>query len=400
MTHGPALYRPSLAELFLASLKVGTIGFGGHAALVAVVERELAEKRRFFSSQAVVDAVALTAVLPGPLAINTVAALGYLCRGLGGALAAATGLVLPSFTLMVMLALFYERVRALPHADEIMNGVLPVVVGIIVALVLRLAQKECRVWEQWVIASVSFVAMALHGGIWIVGGLILVSATVGSWWRSTAQSELLPTSTVFSETPLAPRWHLSGAVLALLAFWVAMRFDLLPVAPLLKELWSSFAAASLLMFGGGYVFVPVLKHIVVTAHGWMDQQAFTDAIAFGQITPGPIIISVAFIGFRAGALLGAVVGTAAICLPPALFTLIAVHAMGALSKSRLLGRAFFGIRPCVVGMIASAAVVIGRSVPHDLVSCLLILGTVVAIKRWNLPSFLLVALGGVVRVTF
>ena len=137
---------------------------------------------------------------------------------------------------------------------------------------------------------------------------------------------------------------------------------------LMLKLFLVFASMSVMLFGGGYVFIPLIQEIVVDGHGWVTTQEFIDAIAMGQITPGPILVSAAFIGLKVAGFTGAVVATVGIYLPPALLMVASTRALEFIKKSQAIRAALRGIRPAVVGMIAAAAFTVGGTAPHHWVS--------------------------------
>ena len=165
---------------------------------------------------------------------------------------------------------------------------------------------------------------------------------------------------------------------------------------MLGKLFVTFAGMSVMLFGGGYVFVPLIQEIVVAGQGWVTQQEFVDAIAMGQITPGPILISAAFIGYKVAGLAGAVVATVGIFSPPILLMLSGTHAMERIKHSPVIRAALAGVRPAVVGMIFAAAVVVGRTAPVEgsalWVSMLICAAALVALLRlrvqviWIIPA--------------
>ena len=161
---------------------------------------------------------------------------------------------------------------------------------------------------------------------------------------------------------------------------------------LLAKLLLIFSGMSLMLFGGGYVFIPLIQEIVVDGQGWVTQQEFVDAIAMGQITPGPILISAAFIGYKVAGLAGATVATAGIFLPPAVLMVLATRALEYIKKSSAIKAALRGVRPAVIGMIAAAAIVIAKTVPQTEVSLVIFLAALLALLKfrvevvWVIPA--------------
>jgi chromate transporter len=147
-----------------------------------------------------------------------------------------------------------------------------------------------------------------------------------------------------------------------------------------------------MLFGGGYVFIPLIQEIIVDGHGWVTTQEFIDAIAMGQITPGPILVSAAFIGLKVAGFAGAVVATVGIYLPPALLMVVSTRALEFIKKSQTIRAALRGIRPAVVGMIVAAAVTVGGTAPRHWASLLIFSVALIALMRlrvqvvWVIPA--------------
>lgn len=181
-----------------------------------------------------------------------------------------------------------------------------------------------------------------------------------------------------------------------LSFFAAVPLFVVPLgglsAGLLTKLFFTFAGMSVMLFGGGYVFIPMIQEVVVTANGWVTQAEFIDGIAMGQITPGPILISATFIGFKVAGLAGALVATIGIFLPPALIMVAATNGLERVKHSPLLQAALRGVRPAVIGMIFAAAVVIGGSASNHWMSLLIFVAVLIALMRfrleviWIIPS--------------
>jgi chromate transporter len=163
---------------------------------------------------------------------------------------------------------------------------------------------------------------------------------------------------------------------------------------LLGKLFFTFAGMSVMLFGGGYVFVPMIQEIVVNGNAWVTQTEFVDGIAMGQITPGPILISAAFIGFKVAGILGALVATVGIFLPPALIMVAATNGLERAKKSPLLQAALRGVRPAVIGMIFAAAVVIGNTAETHWMSLVIFVAGLVALMQFHLEVIWIIPSAG------
>ena len=175
-----------------------------------------------------------------------------------------------------------------------------------------------------------------------------------------------------------------------------------PVASpgLVLKVFLTFAAMSVSLFGSGYVFIPIIKSTLVSNMHWLTAREFTAGLALTQITPGPILMTAAFVGVKIAGLPGALAGMLGMFVPPALLTLIAAHSLQAIKRSSAVTLALKGIRPAVVGMLLAAAIVVGETMPHDTTwhvtaSALILAGAFLALLRFRVEVALIIPLSGV-----
>ena len=165
-------------------------------------------------------------------------------------------------------------------------------------------------------------------------------------------------------------------------------------AGILSKLFFTFAGMSLMLFGGGYVFIPMIQEIVVAGKQWVTQAEFVDAIALGQITPGPILISAAFIGYKVAGVAGALVGTIGIFLPPAVVMVLASSMLERIKNSRVIQSVLRGVRPAVIGMIFAAGLVVGSSAQVHWVSLAIFFAALVALLRFRIEVVWIIPVAG------
>lgn len=381
--------RISLSNLFWTFLKVGATAFGGFMALISIVENIVVERRRLLRHEDMLDGISLASMLPGPVAVNVVAYVGYRLRGGLGALVAATAVTLPSFVLITVLSYMYFRWGQIPAMQKLFMGFIPAVTAIIVNTAWGMSNKSISTLRETVILfAAAFVLLTIGGffstiavivGAGIVGWIFFNKETGGG--RRTVQS-----------SPAIQKSKLS--LLAVAPFFVAPLGGF--SAGLLAKLFLTFAGMSLMLFGGGYVFIPMIQEIVVNGNGWVTQTEFIDGIAMGQITPGPILISAAFIGFKVAGLAGALIATIGIFLPPALIMVVATNGLERIKYSPLIQAALRGVRPAVIGLIFAAAVVVGSTaVPHG-VSVLIFVASMVALMQLKLDVIWIIPAAGLI----
>ena len=341
----------SLAQLFLIFFKVGCISWGGYMALISVVRSEIVGKHRLIEDDDLMDGVALAMLLPGPVAVNVVAYVGDKIRGpLGGAVCAAA-VILPSFLLMVGFAALYLTWETMVVADKALAGVLPAIAAIILNAGLKMREKALQGPVDIAMAAIAAVLLLTVGGIWIVVCIFVVAAIIGILRHPTNDD---PAET----TRQHPTFGNGSRIVTLFLATCVGLFLFLPqldVASVLVQLLSVFSGMSLLLFGGGYIFIPMIQEAVVNAHGWLSLEDFGASIALGQVTPGPILISATFIGYKVAGLAGALVATVAIFMPPAALIILASRQLQRFSHMGRFKAAQAGIRSAVFGMIIAAA---------------------------------------------
>lgn len=376
-----------LASLGWVFLRIGMTAFGGFMALISVVERTVVERRRWLRHEDMLDGISLASMLPGPVAVNVVAYVGYRLRGYPGAAVAWAAVLLPSFILMLGLSMAYFRWGEIPAVQNIFKGFMPAVAAIVFSTAWGMTRKTVSTLRETAILFVSLFVLLKVGGIYSTV-LIVVFAGVAGWilFRAETGPATAAPGVVSPRSSLTP-------LLALLPVFAA------PFAPAtanaLASLFLVFAGMSIMLFGGGYVFVPMIQEIVVKGHGWVTQTEFVSGIALGQITPGPILISAAFIGYKLAGVAGALVGTAGIFLPPALIMVAATGVLERIQSSRILRAAMRGVRPAVIGMIYAAVVVIAGTAPDHWASFALFGATLFALERFRIDVVWLIPLAGV-----
>jgi chromate transporter len=382
--------RIPLSSLFLTFLKIGSTAFGGFMALISVVQNEVVERRRWLKAEDMLDGVSLATILPGPVAVNVVAYVGYRLRGGLGALVSVVGVTFTAFVLMLVLSIAYFQWGSIPAVGRIFHGFIPAVSAIIVMAAWNMGRKAATSWQQMVLAAVAAGLLLSVRGFWItlviiagsgVAGLLLFrprppkSATPADPERATSKrASLLSVTPLVPVSMLAPLFNLDLALAA--------------------KLFITFGGMSVLLFGGGYVFIPLIQGVVVGTHHWLTAKEFVDGIAMSQIMPGPIVLSATFVGYKVAGFAGALAATIGIFGPPALIMVAASHVLVRIKKSAAIAAALAGIRPAVVGMIAAAAVTVGKSAPHHWVSVLIFAAALVAMWRFKVQVIWLIPVAG------
>lgn len=388
--------RASLSTLFWIFFRIACTSFGGFMAMISVVQNEVVERRKLLPHHEMLDGISLASILPGPVAVNLVAYVGYKLRGGLGALVSVVAAVLPSLTFILLLSIAYFRWGQVPAVSKLFMGFLPAVTAIIVAAAWNMSRKAVTGVSQGVIAAAAAGVLIGIGGFFSTIGIIFGAGVAGCLLYRTPKEG---TSPLAAKTPKIGKPRpglLVHAGLALLGSGpITVAAPLFTIEPsLLLKIFLTFAGMSLMLFGGAYVFIPLIQEIVVEGHGWVTQREFIDAVAMGQITPGPILVSAAFVGLKIAGLAGAFAATLGIYLPSAILMLASTRVLDRIKRSAIIQAALRGVRPAVVGMIAAAAVTVGMTAVPHWASVLIFAATLLALLRWRLDVVWLIPSAG------
>ena len=384
--------RASLPYIFFTFLKLGATAFGGYMSLVAIVQKQLVEIDKKMNEEDLLDGISLTSVLPGPVAVNTIAYVGYLLRGIPGAIAAFAGIVLPSFFLVILLSWLYFTYGNIPAVKNIFSGIAPTITALIVTVAIGMARKTIKVPAQWVICLLAAILLIFIGGFTTTFLIIIGSGIVGYFLFHQQQGK----ERLSNEEKLLfgnRQWIISGVVLLLLLF-VLLFGGQYPGAPKNIQIISTFSGISLTLFGGGYVVIPALHELFVENLGWLTSAEFADGIAIGQITPGPIFITATFIGYKVAGIMGALLATIAMFTPPMVLTVLLSRFVKTLNQSTLVKAAMKAVRAAVIGMIFASAVTIGQTISVSIVSvAIFLVAFYISFKYTISPVYLIIGSG-------
>ncbi len=379
----------TLFYIFWTFLKLGATAFGGYMSLVAIVKRQLVDIDHRLEEEELLDGVSLASMLPGPMAVNVIAYVGYCLRGVGGAVMAFLGIIIPSFLLVVALSWGYFTYGDVPAVKNIFMGIMPTITALILTVAIGMARKM-KLWAQWGMALLAALALVFWGGFTLTFLLIVCSGVAGYFLFRTSV-----------ENPVADRvkvgkrqWLVSGTILFLLLCLLLWGGKWLG-APLDVQLLTTFSGISLTLFGGGYVVIPALHELFVDQLAWLSSSEFADGIAIGQITPGPIFITAAFIGYKVSGVGGALLATVGMFTPPAVLIVLLSRFMAQVNQSVALKAAMKGIRAAVVGMIFASGLTIGQTMAPSLFSALLFLAAFVLSYKYNVSPIYLILGSGV-----
>lgn len=381
--------RASLGYIFGTFLKIGATGFGGFMALVAVVQKQICQIDRKLSEEDLLDAISLASVLPGPVAFNVVVYVGYKLRGYLGALVAFLAILLPCFLLVLLLSWLYFSYGQTPAARSIFDMIMPVVTGLIITTGINMSKKQLKTWPQWVImVAACAAALAFKGYL-----TTLAIMVAGSLCGIVLFREKKDVGSMAAPGQLRRSLATSGVIAAVLGAFVAVLYFVRGFS-LPFQVASVFSGMSLTLFGGGYVVIPALNEMFVTNLGWLTSAEFADGIAIGQVTPGPIFISAAFIGYKVLGFAGALIATLSFFTPPALLMLLCSRFLEGIRQSQAINAVFKGVRPAVIGLIFAAIPSVGKNIPLTWLPALVLAATIYLSLRHKLSPVYLIAGAG------
>ena len=371
----------SLADLARYFLRLGTVGFGGPIALVGFMQRDLVEERGWFTPAEYREGLALAQLAPGPLAAQLAMYLGWARGGAVGAALVGFAFVLPSFLMVLVLAAAYLRLGGLPWMQGAFYGIGAAVIAIIVRSAVKLTRltlgRDALLWVLFGLAAL-VTAWTESEIVWVFLGAGAVSVVVRTW-----RSRPAPTVTALA---LVPPFFLSGLAGP-------------ATTETLGRIGWYFAEAGAFVFGSGLAIVPFLHGGVVREFGWLTERQFLDAVAVAMITPGPVVITVGFIGYLVAGPAGAVEAALATFLPCYLFTVVPAPQFQRWSRVPA-GQAFVdGVTAAATGAIAGAAFVLGRRAIVDLTTLAIAgIALIVAWRFRKVPEPVLIGAAGAVGI--
>lgn len=381
----PATQPCSLRELLLYFARLGAIGFGGPIALAGHMQKDLVEARRWISKEDYLEGLALAQLMPGPLAAQLAMYLGWVRAGVLGATLVAAAFILPSFAMTVALSAAYVKFGGLPWIQGAFYGVGAAVIAVIARSAAKLTTLSLkRDWLLWSIFAVLGVVTAVTESeiVWLFLGAGVLAVLVRAPPRRPAEPSTLAS--------LAPAWLFPAWLVTGLAG---------PQPDLLLRILGYFAAAGAFVFGSGLAIVPFLHGGVVNEHRWLTEQQFLDAVAVAMITPGPVVITVAFIGYLVAGPAGAFAAGLGVFLPTWLFVVVPAPYYRRIARNVQIQAFVAGVTAAATGAIAGAAWVLGRRAIVDAPTAAIAAVTLVLLTRLRrLPEPLVILGAGAVGV--
>jgi chromate transporter len=414
----------------LSFLKIGLVGFGGGVAVLAQIRALTVRKRHWLTDAEFAETVALAQSLPGTSAGNSVTYIGVRLLGWRGAAVAMSGFILPSMLIMIALAIVYKHVHTFSGTERFFHGLNGAVVALILVTAWRMGKSILTKGWQWLLAALAFLAVAILDATVIE--VVFAAGLVGIYMDSFAEKQLRRWQSlrtivrrrsrvrtrlvkqrrenihrsyasakreeskkeVANETQEEREESTTFRSVSILA--VAM--PLAAKLGLLITLSAIFLRMGSVTFGGGLVMVPLIESEVVNNHHWLTHQEFADAFSLGQITPGPVLITATFVGYRVAGTLGALVATISIFLPAFLMTIAAASSLKRFRSNEQVQSFLRGVAPAVVGLLVAAALSVGRAGIHTWVGLAIMIIAIVTLIRFRPNAFWVILGAGVARV--
>jgi chromate transporter len=330
--------RTSLLELARLFLRLGVVAFGGPPAHIAMMEDEVVSRRGWLTREQFLDFLGATNLIPGPNSTEMAIHVGRVRAGWLGLFVAGASFILPSAVMVTALAWAYVRYGSLPQVSGVLYGVKPIVIALIVQAIFKLGKSAVKsIWLAIVGAAAALAtALGVDQLAVLAGGGLLTGLIY--WLRSGRRASFSAPLVVTGGTGLMGISAGSSLVVPLS----------------LTALFLVFLKIGAILFGGGYVLVALIRSNLVSRLGWISERQLLDAIAMGQVTPGPLSTTATFIGFLLGGIPGAVVATIAIFLPAFFFVAISGPLVPRLRQSPLAGAVLDGVNVAALALITVA----------------------------------------------
>ena len=384
--------RPGYGELARVFLRISLLGFGGPNAHLALMLDEVVERRRWITREHFLELLGVTNLLPGPNSSEVVIHIGYTQRGWWGALVTGLAFLAPTFLLVVLLSFLYFRYGTVPAVEELLWGLKPTIVAIILGAGWKLGRVAITDW--WLLALGAggvLVAMLLDG--WEVAAMVV--GGVAGWLVYRRQARPGSAAGSGEDRPAAPAPEMRGEqeeVGRHAAILIPLVAPLAAAGELARLFWLTVWTGSVL-FGGGYMLVALIQPYVVDAYGWLTAGQLLDGIALTQAVPGPIVMLVAFVGYAVAGPVGAAVATAGIYLPSFAAVLLVAPHLERWRRREWVRASLKGVNAVVAGAILGVALTLLPPAAPDAGAGLLLALGLITVFRFDVKAIWLLLAG-------
>lgn len=372
----------TLADIFLTFFKMGLTAFG--PAMMSEAKKNIVKRKGWLTEQEFLNGLALAQFLPGATFVTLTVFMGYRIRHLAGALASFVGFLLPPFGLMVGLSYLYFRYNGVPLVDSAFTGLEALVVALIANAVLDIGKSVIKDWKTLAVATISLGVASIYSNIFLI---LLLASILGilfyrPWEMAHTESPLKVSKAHYNIREIIITLAVSAVIALVFAF-----------DPLLLQLQSVFFRIGLLVFGNGFTMIPLIQQEVVNSYHWLDLNQFTVGIALGQVTPGPVVITATFVGYKVAGLLGAIAATIGVFAPCFILVMLIMPVYTKIKENPWVKVIFKGILASFVGLMVVVLWGMARHGLTDMVTIGLALVALVALRLTKL-DVIWVILGG------
>jgi chromate transporter len=374
----------ALRELAALFLRLGTLAMGGPAAHIAMMEDEVVRRRRWMTHERFLDMLGVCNLIPGPNSTEMAIHIGQLRAGFAGLVVAGACFILPAAAIVMAIAWMYVRYGTMPQAVGLLYGIKPVIIAVVLQALWGLGRTAIKSRLLAAIAIVSFIAALfdVNDMIVLIGGGVVMMATSALEDRGAARGTLAALPTVVPRASAVKPAAIAAAV-------VAVPFSL-------TTLFLFFLKVGAVLFGSGYVLLAFLRTDLVDRLHWLTQAQLLDAVAVGQVTPGPVFTTATFIGYLLGGFRGAVVATLGIFLPSFFFVSISGPLIPHIRRSPLAGAFLDGVNVGAWALMAAVTLFLARAAVVDAVTTVLAISSAFVLIRYRINSAWLVIGGGLI----
>lgn len=377
----PRLQKPSLKELAIVFFRLGAIAFGGPAAHVAMMDDEIVKRRQWMRREDLLDLMGVTNLLPGPNSTELAIHIGYEQRGWAGLFVAGGCFILPAMVIVWLLAIVYVRSQTIPQVEWLLYGIKPVIMAVILQALWKLGKKAIKDLPTRVAGMIAIAAYVAGFNEIMILLLLGISIMLYKNWQNDNKNQgalLLPAFGMLAQT--------GGASTAVVTVgWGSVLLFFLKIGSVL--------------YGSGYVLLAFLQRDLVENYQWLTSQQLLDAVAIGQITPGPVLTTATFVGYLLAGNMGAIAGTIGIFLPAFLLVGIVNPWVSKLRQSSWASGFLDGVNAASLGLMAGVTFTLGRAALIDWVTILVAILGAIAVFRFKINSVWLVVAGGMIGLT-
>jgi chromate transporter len=371
--------RAALKDVALSFLRLGTIAFGGPAAHIAMMEDEFVRRRQWLGREQFLDMLGATNLIPGPNSTEMAIHIGHQRAGWKGLVTGGACFIVPAMAIVMAAAWAYVRFGSLPQVQGVMYGIKPVIIAIVLQALSRLCPSAIKNWYLALIGALATLAALLGVNTLIVlfGAGVITAAS--AWLRQNRGARIL---------------SVAGAWPAILAIVKGAMAGGVPFS--MAGLFLFFLKVGAVLYGSGYVLLAFIQAELVTRLHWLTQSQLLDAVAVGQVTPGPVFTTATFIGYLLGGTTGAIVSTIAIFIPSFIFVAVSRPLIPRIRRSPMAGVFLDGVNVGALALMAAVTLQLSRAALVDVTTGALAAVSIALLIFTRINSAWLIFVAGII----